>query len=83
VNVELRRGGEDEARIVENLWPLHQHDVSAFDGAVPARHLRQRRHDDAGRTCGVAAGWRGSVKCGGAGKRWSEEEARLERFLGP
>jgi hypothetical protein len=38
VNVELRRGGEDEARIVKNLWPLYQHDVSAFDGAAPNRH---------------------------------------------
>jgi predicted acetyltransferase len=38
VNVEIRLGGEDEARIIGNLWPLYQHDVSAFDGAVPNRH---------------------------------------------
>ena len=38
MNVEIRRGGEEEARIVANLWPLYQHDVSAFDGARPNRH---------------------------------------------
>lgn len=38
MNVEIRLGAKDEARIIRNLWPLYQHDVSAFDGAVPNRH---------------------------------------------
>jgi len=38
VNVELRLSADDDARTIQNLWPLYQHDVSEFDGAVPNRH---------------------------------------------
>ena len=27
-----------DAHIIKNLWPLYQHDVSEFDGALPNRH---------------------------------------------
>lgn len=39
MRVELRpASGEADARAVRNLWPLYQHDLSAFDGARPNRH---------------------------------------------
>lgn len=34
-DVELVLSRDDDAHIVKNLWPLYQHDVSRFDGAVP------------------------------------------------
>lgn len=37
MNVDLRLSA-DGRRVIENLWPLYQHDVSEFDGAVPNRH---------------------------------------------
>jgi predicted acetyltransferase len=38
LNVELRLSADDDAQVVRNLWPLYQHDLSEFDGAVPNRH---------------------------------------------
>lgn len=38
MNVEIRLSTGGDAHIIKNLWPLYQHDVSAFDGAVPNRH---------------------------------------------
>lgn len=38
MTVELRLSADDEARLIKNLWPLYQHEVSEFDGAVPNRH---------------------------------------------
>lgn len=38
MNVEIKLSTEDDAPIIRNLWPLYQHDVSAFDGAVPNQH---------------------------------------------
>lgn len=38
MNVELRLSTDEDAQVIRNLWPLYQHDVSAFDGAVPNRH---------------------------------------------
>lgn len=37
-DVELRLSGETDAHIVRNLWPLYQHEVSAFNGSVANRH---------------------------------------------
>lgn len=37
-NVELRLSAGDDAQVIRNLWPLYQHDLSAFDGALPNRH---------------------------------------------
>jgi predicted acetyltransferase len=38
MSVELRLSTKDEARLIGNLWPLYQHDLSEFDGAIPNRH---------------------------------------------
>lgn len=38
MNVELRLSTGSDAHVIKNLWPLYQHDVSNFDGAVPNRH---------------------------------------------
>ncbi len=38
MKVELTLHAHDNARIIKNLWPLYQHDLSEFDGAVPNRH---------------------------------------------
>lgn len=38
MNVELRLSADENAQVIRNLWPLYQHDLSAFDGAVPNRH---------------------------------------------
>ncbi|MDA0242944.1 MAG: hypothetical protein OT477_05980 [Chloroflexi bacterium] len=38
MNVEIKLSTKDDAPIIRNLWPLYQHDVSAFDGAVPNQH---------------------------------------------
>ena len=38
MNVELRLSTDEDAQVIKNLWPLYQHDLSAFDGAVPNRH---------------------------------------------
>ncbi|MCB0126829.1 MAG: hypothetical protein KDE58_31435 [Caldilineaceae bacterium] len=38
MNVELRLSTNEDAQVIRNLWPLYQHDVSAFDGAVPNRY---------------------------------------------
>lgn len=36
--VELRLSTGADAHIIQNLWPLYQHDLSAFEGNVPNRH---------------------------------------------
>lgn len=36
--IELRLSTAGDANVLQNLWPLYQHDVSEFDGAVPNRH---------------------------------------------
>lgn len=38
MNVELKLSTDNDAHIIRNLWPLYQHDVSAFDGTIPNRH---------------------------------------------
>lgn len=38
MNVEIRLSADEDAQVIRNLWPLYQHDLSAFDGAVPNRH---------------------------------------------
>lgn len=38
MKVELVPFGADDAHVLENLWPLYQHDVSEFDASVPNRH---------------------------------------------
>ena len=38
VNVELKLSTGDDAQVIRNLWPLYQHDLSEFDGAVPNRY---------------------------------------------
>lgn len=38
LKVELRLSAGEDAQVIKNLWPLYQHDLSAFDGAVPNRH---------------------------------------------
>lgn len=38
MNVELRLSVGDDAQVIRNLWPLYQHDVSEFSGAVTNRH---------------------------------------------
>lgn len=38
MKVELRLSAAEDAQVIRNLWPLYQHDLSAFDGAVPNRH---------------------------------------------
>ncbi|MEZ4681688.1 MAG: hypothetical protein R2932_46495, partial [Caldilineaceae bacterium] len=38
MNVELRLSTNEDAQVIRNLWPLYQHDLSAFDGALPNRH---------------------------------------------
>ena len=37
-NVELELSKAENAYVIRNLWPLYQHDVSEFDGAMPNRH---------------------------------------------
>jgi len=39
-NTELILSAADDAHVIRNLWPLYQHDVSAFDQAMarPNRH---------------------------------------------
>lgn len=36
--VRLKLSTRDDAHVIKNLWPLYQHDVSKFDGAIPNRH---------------------------------------------
>ena len=38
MNVELGLSADEDAQVIKNLWPLYQHDLSAFDGTVPNRH---------------------------------------------
>ena len=38
MKVELKLSENDDAQVIRNLWPLYQHDVSKFSGAVPNRH---------------------------------------------
>jgi aminoglycoside 6'-N-acetyltransferase I len=38
MKVELQLGAGELAQVIKNLWPLYQHDLSEFDGAVPNRH---------------------------------------------
>ena len=38
MNVEIRLSKGQDAHIIKNLWPLYQHDVSAFDASTPNRH---------------------------------------------
>ncbi|MBK8233673.1 MAG: GNAT family N-acetyltransferase [Candidatus Eisenbacteria bacterium] len=38
MSVELRLSTAEDAHIVQNLWPLYQHDLSRFEGTVPNRH---------------------------------------------
>ncbi|MEM6431581.1 MAG: GNAT family N-acetyltransferase [Deinococcota bacterium] len=38
VNLNLSTSSNRDAQIIKNLWPLYQHDISAFDGATPNRH---------------------------------------------
>jgi predicted acetyltransferase len=38
MKVELKLSANDDSLIIRNLWPLYQHDVSKFDGAVPNRY---------------------------------------------
>src|SRR5215216_693585 len=38
MNVELKLSADEDAQVIKNLWPLYQHDLSEFDGAVPNRH---------------------------------------------
>ena len=38
MTVDLRLSTTDDAQTVRNLWPLYQHDLSEFDGAVPNVH---------------------------------------------
>jgi aminoglycoside 6'-N-acetyltransferase I len=38
MKVELTLHADGHAQTIKNLWPLYQHDVSEFDGAVPNRH---------------------------------------------
>ena len=38
MQVELRLADADDAQVIRNLWPLYQHDLSAFDGSRPNRH---------------------------------------------
>ena len=39
MNIEVKLSDHEDACIIKNLWPLYQHDVSAFDTSlVPNRH---------------------------------------------
>ncbi len=38
MNVELKVSDATDRHIIENLWPLYQHEVSEFDGARPNVH---------------------------------------------
>lgn len=38
MDVKLKLSADDDARVIRNLWPLYQHDLSEFDGTVPNRH---------------------------------------------
>ncbi len=38
MKIELKLSSTEDAHIIKNLWPLYQHDVSAFDGCKPNRH---------------------------------------------
>ncbi|MEQ8848299.1 hypothetical protein [Botrimarina sp.] len=65
MNVVLKLADRDDARVIKNLWPLYQHDVSQFDaGFVPNRHglfnpddgvASWKRHTDE-----AIAGWWGA-----------------------
>lgn len=37
MSVEIRLSTKEEG-FIANLWPLYQHDLSEFDGAIPNRH---------------------------------------------
>lgn len=38
MKVELRLSTSRDAHRIQNLWPLYQHDLSEFDGAIPNVH---------------------------------------------
>ena len=38
MKIELRLSAGEDPQVIKNLWPLYQHDLSEFDGAVPNRH---------------------------------------------
>ncbi len=38
MDVELKLSADDDARVIRNLWPLYQHDLSEFDKTLPNRH---------------------------------------------
>ena len=38
MNIELKLSSDKDAHIIQNLWPLYQHDISEFDGSKPNRH---------------------------------------------
>jgi len=38
MKIELKLSADEDGQVIKNLWPLYQHDLSAFDGAVPNRH---------------------------------------------
>ncbi|QDU83765.1 hypothetical protein Pla163_08660 [Planctomycetes bacterium Pla163] len=37
-NVQLELATADRAQVITNLWPLYQHDVSAFERTAPNQH---------------------------------------------
>lgn len=37
-NVKLKRSDRADAQIIQNLWPLYQHEVSEFDESRPNAH---------------------------------------------
>jgi mannose-6-phosphate isomerase-like protein (cupin superfamily) len=42
VNIEIKLFGAEDAHVINNLWPLYQHDVSAHEPSlVPNGHGRQ------------------------------------------
>lgn len=38
MKLELKLTSDDDAQVIRNLWPLYQHDLSRFTGAVPNQH---------------------------------------------
>ena len=37
-NVQLQLASVADAHVIQNLWPLYQHEISEFDGGRPNRH---------------------------------------------
>ncbi|MCA9284660.1 MAG: hypothetical protein KDA22_05580 [Phycisphaerales bacterium] len=38
MSVELKLSDATDAHVIQNLWPLYQHDVSEFASSIPNRH---------------------------------------------